>query len=601
MKSLDPVLEDGDALIIVPPLALIERPSLGPHILQSCAKEIGYEVKILYTNQILASEIGIEEYNLISRAPLLLMGERLFARAAFSSPPLGRDIGDLHKRNITDLSKLELIEGKIFRWLDAICEEIKKYNFKVVGCTSSFDQTAASVAFLNRIKQARPNVITIIGGSNCEGEMAEGIISLGASIDYVFSGECEESFPNFLKGIDANIYPSQHIISGAPCLNLDNIPSPDFSDFFEQIKYWFSDHPHLITEPRFSIHYESSRGCWWGEKRPCTFCGLNGKRAIFRQKSPGRIFSEMKEVFMKNYPIDLIQMTDNVMPRDYFQTVIPRISELQKKFVSIKIFYEQRANLSLEQIVLLKKANISIQAGIESLSTNCLKLMNKGVSARQNIALLRYARSANLDVFWNILYGIPGDKIKYYRSILDIIPFLHHLQPPISIGFLVIDRFSAYFKYPERYNIDNIRPLKVYSAIFPSNTDIGKIAYHFVADYESESRSDMDLIKDLNKAIVHWRDIWYLRELPPLLMIIDIGDDRYMLMDTRQLPGTQMISFLNKDQAALALIGLSQENEKELDWAIENKLIINMDSKYIPLATTIPETLHKFEEMSRSL
>ena len=48
----------GDALIIVPPFAALERPALGPHLLQACAKAAGFEVRILYANLLLAAEIG---------------------------------------------------------------------------------------------------------------------------------------------------------------------------------------------------------------------------------------------------------------------------------------------------------------------------------------------------------------------------------------------------------------------------------------------------------------------------------------------------------------------------------------------------------------
>ena len=29
-------------------------------------------------------------------------------------------------------------------------------------------------------------------------------------------------------------------------------------------------------KPHIRILFESARGCWWGEKQHCTFCGLNG-------------------------------------------------------------------------------------------------------------------------------------------------------------------------------------------------------------------------------------------------------------------------------------------------------------------------------------
>ena len=40
---------------------------------------------------------------------------------------------------------------------------------------------------------------------------------------------------------------------------------------------------------------EFSRGCWWGQIHPCTFCGLNGKINIYREKSPQRLLEEIPQ------------------------------------------------------------------------------------------------------------------------------------------------------------------------------------------------------------------------------------------------------------------------------------------------------------------
>ena len=39
--------------------------------------------------------------------------------------------------------------------------------------------------------------------------------------------------------------------------------------------------------------FETSRGCWWGERMHCTFCGLNGATMSYRSKSPRRAVDEL--------------------------------------------------------------------------------------------------------------------------------------------------------------------------------------------------------------------------------------------------------------------------------------------------------------------
>ena len=57
-----------------------------------------------------------------------------------------------------------------------------------------------------------------------------------------------------------------------------------------------------------------------------------------------------------------------------------------------------------------------IQPGIESLSSNVLRLMRKGVRAIQNVNLLRWAQYYDIDVAWNLLWGFPGETEQDYTE-----------------------------------------------------------------------------------------------------------------------------------------------------------------------------------------
>lgn len=111
---------------------------------------------------------------------------------------------------------------------------IAKAGIRVVGCSMSFEQTAASVALRNHLKSLAPETVTLLGGANCEGEMARGILSLPVRADYVFSRESEQTFPLLLAELAAGRRPPGPIIEGAPCRDLDALPTPDYSKCFKQ-------------------------------------------------------------------------------------------------------------------------------------------------------------------------------------------------------------------------------------------------------------------------------------------------------------------------------------------------------------------------------
>src|SRR5262249_14390972 len=156
---------------------------------------------------------------------------------------------------------------------------ILDFDPTVVGCSTMFQQTAASVAMLKSVKRLRPEIVTVLGGANCEGEMAAGILSLDAGIDFVFSGESDASFPKFLQVLASGSRPPGPVIPGEPCLTLDMLPTPDFAQYYEQLEYFLPD-GLLAPWEEIWLPYESSRGCWWGQKHHCTFCGLNGQEGM---------------------------------------------------------------------------------------------------------------------------------------------------------------------------------------------------------------------------------------------------------------------------------------------------------------------------------
>src|SRR5207237_1910604 len=65
--------------------------------------------------------------------------------------------------------------------------------------------------------------------------------------------------------------------------DLDALRYPDYDDYFAQLAASVGS-----GEAAPKLLLETSRGCWWGEKHHCTFCGLNSAGMADRGKSPAR-------------------------------------------------------------------------------------------------------------------------------------------------------------------------------------------------------------------------------------------------------------------------------------------------------------------------
>jgi ribosomal peptide maturation radical SAM protein 1 len=612
--DLESLLRKGQALIIVPPFAPLDQPSLGVHVLQACAREAGFHVSVLYANILLAATIGVNNYAVFNEPirALQFVGERLFGHSAYAlslfdnwttTLSLSMLLEQAPAEQIEALSDksaetfpltedtLKQLEAMIPSWVAAVASAVTQLAFPIIGCTSVFEQTNACIALFKHIKHRQPQAITIIGGANCAGEMAQGIASLdpkGECIDYIFSDEGEATFLRFLRAFFSEQLLSDRIIRGEPCRELDALPALDFGEYFEQLDYYLAD-----DQVSFWIPYETSRGCWWGQKRKCAFCGVNEATVHFRQKSPERVLDDLNRL-AQTYPSHKIKLIDDIMPSTYFRTLLPVLANRRDR---LEMGWSLRPSLTLHNVLALKEAGFSvINVGIESLSSGLLRLMNKGVSARQNITLLRYVQLVGITLDWRILWGFPGDTLDMYEQMLDLLPLIHHLQPPSSLYHLHILRFSSYFERPEAYGMHNIRPLPSYAAAFPPQSDIKKLATHFVADYECASHQHLDVIEALAQEITAWQKRWAPDTASLAVLHVIPSGDRYLLFDTRGLPDTQPIQVLDREQASIALTARLEVDTPEIAWARENKLGVVLDDRYVPLATAEPELLQAFED-----
>ena len=75
----------------------------------------------------------------------------------------------------------------------------------VVGFTSTFQQNTASFALARRLKQRYPEIMTVFGGANFEGEMGlELVRTVLDFIDAAIIGEGDEAFPRLLGVLAAD-------------------------------------------------------------------------------------------------------------------------------------------------------------------------------------------------------------------------------------------------------------------------------------------------------------------------------------------------------------------------------------------------------------
>jgi ribosomal peptide maturation radical SAM protein 1 len=302
-------------------------------------------------------------------------------------------------------------------------------------------------------------------------------------------------------------------------VELDRVPLPSYATYFDAVR------AHRI-EPRIAI--EASRGCWWGQKHHCTFCGIAPQTMTFRAKSPEVVLAEMMELSRRHGVLDFI-FTDYIMDHRYFDSFLPLLEQAQCGF---QCFFELKANVTREQVEALGRAGVrTVQPGIESFSTRVLELMQKGTTGLQNVQLLRWCRELTLRPVYNVLFGFPGESAADYELQIDLVESILHLPPPEQVGPLVVHRYSPLFKGTARENFTNVRPRGDYRFLFhPDDVTIADLAYEHEAD-PPEGASDLTRVAaELSEAAARWQSRW-ARDPPRLEM--RLGPGFVSIEDTR--------------------------------------------------------------------
>ena len=512
-----------DVALISMPFGLLLQPSIALGLLKSTIDRASVET--FYFTLAFAELIGGSVYQRISNgdpSETSLLGEWIFSSAVFGTDRGGAAVLDEviaagPSGPLAPGAREEILSAcrEVDGFLDACAAEVLNHRPRIVGLTSVFQQQLASLALARRLKQAAPDIFVVLGGANCEGIMGLETMRQFAFVDAVVSGEGEIVFPDLVErvlaggtvagmtGVYSRQEPMPEAMADPPnapgVAEMDELPYPDYSEFFAQFRA-----SRIADGARPRLSFETSRGCWWGQRQHCTFCGLNGAGMAFRSKSAERALDELEDL-TRRYPESPVQAVDNILDMSYFKSFLP---ELARRRLPIELFYEVKANLKKHHVRLLSRAGITeIQPGIESLSSNVLALMRKGVRALQNVQLLKWCRELGVRPLWNLIWGFPGESAADYEDMTQLMPLLSHLSPPTLAGRIRLDRFSPHFTQSSAFGFEKVRPHPLYRHLYPFPPEVlARLAYYFTFEYR-DGRDVASYSRPVSAAIAEWRKV----------------------------------------------------------------------------------------------
>jgi ribosomal peptide maturation radical SAM protein 1 len=487
--------------------------------------------------------------------------------------------------------------------------ELRGLAPRVVGFSVSFTvaQLVASLALARRLKDADPRVQIVFGGG-LAGPTGAALHHAFPFIDVVVRGRADATVvplmedllagraPRPLPGLCVRRDGASVVLPGEPptTSSMDELPVPDYDEYFERLER--SPLKELLR-PAVRLPIETSRGCWWGQRTQCRFCGHNSVDLAFRAKSPRRVAEEMLTLARRHRRVRL-HAADEVLDPALLRAFAPR---LVRRGFRLNVFFEVKASLTRRDIGLLAALGTDeLQAGIESLSTPVLRLMRKGVTALHNLRFLKWCAEVGIAPLWNLLYGLPGEPAAAYAEMAALIPSFTHLQPPYEVTQVAITRHSPYFERPAEHGIAIAGRRSDLGTVLPlDEPTLTDLAYSFNARY----LDGRDVARDFApaaQAVAAWRAAWpadagalRYRRGPGFLRIWDgragrqasfVLDDTeariYLACDAGARPAAIVRALERESPTAPAVA----EVRELLDALVDERLVFSEDGRYLSLA-----------------
>jgi ribosomal peptide maturation radical SAM protein 1 len=614
-------MDKFDFVFVNMPWAPPSEPSIALGILKECLARKNIRCKIVHAAPKLLKWLSYETYSRI--ADISGVNEFLFTApidAACDERQLSTLVELLNRQifenNYTNsyskYPSLESLTGLIMLlrdeiipvYLEECARTILSYSPSLVGFSCMFDQTMASVALAKLLKDKDPSIPIVFGGYALEGTTGETVVRSFPWIDLIVQGEGEEIIVEIAESVlkNGSLAERPGKMIKTPNIDMETSPIPDYSDWFEDVR--LLDEQDSIKINTRVLPVESSRGCWWGQVKHCVFCGIDEGTLKYRHKSAESTINMLRELRRRHGENYMYRFSDYIMPKAFYTELLPLLAKEYPKFHLIS---EIKANQTTERVQLFRKAGFyEVQPGIESFSTPVLAAMDKGVRGIDNVCLLKNGYTNKLSIVYNILYGLPSDSLDDYQFIIENIPRIYHLVPPVTRTRTIITRFAPLQMNPERFGINGKAKHDLcYDVLFSgrflehSSFNLDDYAYYFERNYPYKTelvRAYIQLVQQID----YWKKLHRERFVELSYLDLDnacvrITDTRFMSEDRYILKGLPAEVLLLADAAPIKIRNISKKlkesgaevsqmeiddsiallNDKRLVW-IENDLILGL-------------------------
>ncbi len=371
-------------------------------------------------------------------------------------------------------------EGTINQNPELLVNQILEENPNVVGFSVYIWNKPNTLQAIKSIKKQNPCCKIVVGGPEVSYNAAQ-ILQENLEIDYVLSGEGEESLPAFCNALQDRLDPLEQNVAGLcgrnngtivekePAVLTMSPPDPYTKEYFEALNGRI-------------CYIETTRGCPYR----CAFClsGRCGPVRCFEMDDMKRRITKLAQSGTKT--IKFVDRTFNARPDRAAEIWRWILQEYGKSLPKDVCFHFEIAGdiLKEEHFELLNQmplGAVQLEIGLQSFheptleaihrKTNCTKL-------KENIC--RLAQPQNIHLHIDLIAGLPLETFEIFGQSFNT---AFALQPQmLQLGFLKLLYGADMREQPQEYpcNFDSNPPYQVIDTPWISVEELHKL--HLLED-----------------------------------------------------------------------------------------------------------------------
>jgi len=331
-------------------------------------------------------------------------------------------------------ARVKIIDYIVSRYTPEKLEaELDAFQPDVLGSTSVTLNFPQAATIVQKAKQLRPSLVTLMGGPHVSFDAAR-TLARYPGIDLLVLGEGEETIREWVPHLhDPGAWPG---ILGLAYRQDGRVVTTGTRGFIQDLDSLPLPSRHLLECSRyqalgFPVSIITGRGCPY----PCIFC--QGRRMVgsrVRYRDPKRIVDEIEEIL--GYGFDRINVADDLFcsRKDRARAVC---REILDRGIRVPWSAFARVNtVDREMLEIMREAGCdSVSFGIESGNPAMLERIRKRITLDQARQAVKLCRETGILAHASFMVGLPGETMETLRETeafaqsLGIIYGYHFLAP----------------------------------------------------------------------------------------------------------------------------------------------------------------------------